>query len=143
MHKALKLLRWLTALGTVVILLLLAWQCIDIYLNGSFRMEDVAQRLMQLTVPMGIYTMLLLMTGGLHLVFGRGKVEDRAAPVDRFPCKSKSEKDVAASEKHAALIRWVLCGLAVLFIGLGVMNGGWYDVLVKAINICSECIGLG
>ena len=33
--------------------------------------------------------------------------------------------------------------VAILFIVLGVMNGGLRDVLVKAINICTECIGLG
>ncbi|MBQ7139309.1 MAG: thioredoxin [Clostridia bacterium] len=36
----------------------------------------------------------------------------------------------------------ILCA-AIVFILLGVMNGGAYDVLVKAINICTECIGLG
>ena len=41
------------------------------------------------------------------------------------------------------ILRIVLFGAAVLFIVLGVMNGGLYDVLVKAINICTECIGLG
>ena len=25
----------------------------------------------------------------------------------------------------------------------GVLNGGMRDVLVKAVNICTECIGLG
>ena len=33
--------------------------------------------------------------------------------------------------------------LGVLFIVLGVMNGGMRDVLVKAIQICTECSGLG
>ena len=33
--------------------------------------------------------------------------------------------------------------LAALLIALGVGNGGLRDVLVKAINICTECIGLG
>ena len=33
--------------------------------------------------------------------------------------------------------------LVVALIVLGVMNGGMFDVLVKAINICTECIGLG
>jgi len=37
----------------------------------------------------------------------------------------------------------VLIGIALLFIVLGIMNGGLRDVLVKAVNICSECIGLG
>ena len=48
-------------------------------------------------------------------------------------------------KQHAVIpmIRMVLLAAAVLFIVLGVMNGGLYDVLVKAINICTECIGLG
>lgn len=41
------------------------------------------------------------------------------------------------------LLRAGLYGVAILFIVLGVMNGGLRDVLVKAINICTECIGLG
>ena len=40
-------------------------------------------------------------------------------------------------------VRIVLLGIAMVFIVLGVMNGGLRDVLVKAINICTECIGLG
>lgn len=36
----------------------------------------------------------------------------------------------------------VFCG-AVALIVLGIRNGGMFDVLVKAINICTECIGLG
>ena len=40
-------------------------------------------------------------------------------------------------------LRLVLYAVAVAFIVLGVMNGGLRDVLVKAINICTECIGLG
>ena len=50
-----------------------------------------------------------------------------------------------AQEKPFPLggVRLVLAGAAVVFIVLGVMNGGLRDVLVKAINICTECIGLG
>ena len=32
---------------------------------------------------------------------------------------------------------------AAVLVVLGVLNGGLRDVLVKAINICTECIGLG
>ncbi|MCI8343608.1 MAG: thioredoxin [Clostridia bacterium] len=37
---------------------------------------------------------------------------------------------------------WVLA-VGVTFIVLGVLNDGMHDVLIKAINICTECIGLG
>ena len=33
--------------------------------------------------------------------------------------------------------------IAVTFIIVGIFNGGANDVLIKAINICTECIGLG
>ena len=40
-------------------------------------------------------------------------------------------------------IRLAVFVLAVTFIGLGIANGGAQSVLIKAINICTECIGLG
>ena len=40
-------------------------------------------------------------------------------------------------------IRVAVAVVAVAFIVLGVCNGGMTDVLSKAINICTECIGLG
>ncbi|MBR3247215.1 MAG: thioredoxin [Clostridiales bacterium] len=41
------------------------------------------------------------------------------------------------------VIRILLCAAAVIFIVVGVLNGGARDVLAKAVKICSECIGLG
>ena len=40
-------------------------------------------------------------------------------------------------------LRLSLFLLALVFIVLGILNGGLRDVLVKAIQICTECIGLG
>ena len=40
-------------------------------------------------------------------------------------------------------VRGAVFTLAVTFIILGILNGGARDVLIKAINICSECIGIG
>ena len=40
-------------------------------------------------------------------------------------------------------VRLAVLIVAIVFIILGVMNGGMADVLGKAINICTECIGLG
>lgn len=49
------------------------------------------------------------------------------------------EKGGAAVKKRRA----ALLALAILFVLLGVMNGGAGDVLMKAIAVCTECIGLG
>lgn len=40
-------------------------------------------------------------------------------------------------------LRCALFVTATVFIVIGVINGGMYDVFVKAVNICTECIGLG
>lgn len=50
-------------------------------------------------------------------------------------------------EKKQKIILWSIRGgvlaVAVVFIIIGVFNGGMGDVLAKAIRICTECIGLG
>ena len=41
------------------------------------------------------------------------------------------------------VMKWCLLVLALALTAAGVLSGGTRDVLAKAINICSECIGLG
>ena len=54
-------------------------------------------------------------------------------------------KGVASKRENLSLwlCRGALLVIAVVFIVLGVLNGGMDDVLAKAIRICTECIGLG
>lgn len=40
-------------------------------------------------------------------------------------------------------VRWVLLAAALVLIVVGFALGGTADVLTKAINICTECVGLG
>ena len=51
----------------------------------------------------------------------------------------------SAAEKPAFIwaVRGALFVVAVVFIVLGILNDGAEDVLMKAINICKECIGMG
>lgn len=51
---------------------------------------------------------------------------------------------IKKNEKPIVLgVRIALVGCAVVFIIMGIANGGMVDVLNKAIKICTECIGLG
>ncbi|MDE6504505.1 MAG: hypothetical protein K2L42_01395 [Clostridia bacterium] len=52
-------------------------------------------------------------------------------------------KKVLASKYTVWSIRGGVAVIAITFIFLGIFNEGARDVLVKAINICTECIGLG
>ena len=57
---------------------------------------------------------------------------------------SESDKKVVAESKNTTnIIRLVLLGVACVLIVIGLTQNGFYDVLQKAIRICTECIGLG
>lgn len=53
-------------------------------------------------------------------------------------CLSDNERSVSMKK-----LRILLYAAALLLIVAGILNGGMRDVLIKAINICTECIGLG
>lgn len=52
-------------------------------------------------------------------------------------------KSIIAKPAFLWAVRGCVFVIAVVFIIVGIINGGAKDVLVKAVNICTECIGLG
>lgn len=64
-------------------------------------------------------------------LYGKGKL----------PLFGKAEK--GKSQINLIISRALVGTVAVVFIIIGIVNGGAEDVLVKAIKICTECIGLG
>lgn len=59
-------------------------------------------------------------------------------------CVSPSQKTSApAPDKRIFYVRTLIGIVALVFIVIGILNGGAMDVLLKAIAICTECIGLG
>lgn len=53
------------------------------------------------------------------------------------------KKNLTADPRFLWAVRGVILVVGIVFIVLGVLNGGMADVLGKAIRICTECIGLG
>lgn len=67
------------------------------------------------------------------------RVEKRAIELttwEKFTQKFGTEKSVAIS-------RIALAAVGVVLVVVGVFNGGMADVLEKAVQICTQCIGLG
>lgn len=54
-----------------------------------------------------------------------------------------NQEVIKSNEKPIMIARICLLVLGVAFVIWGILNGGMHDVFVKAINICTECIGLG
>lgn len=63
------------------------------------------------------------------------------APVKREQKTADQPSDAFPWKKWA--IRGVILLVGIVFVLLGIFNGGAEDVLGKAVRICTECIGLG
>ena len=63
-----------------------------------------------------------------------------AGRLDHIPAASGRR---SASGHRSAVLRAVLVALALGCVVAGIANGSMRDVLVKAVNICTECVGLG
>ena len=64
-------------------------------------------------------------------------------PAEAVKADAALYKTPPETARRRVLIRRVLLIAAVCFVILGIMNGSMKDVLVKAIRICTECVGLG
>ena len=77
---------------------------------------------------------------GLYLGIRDEEAEKPARDVEITPDFNKAGPEKLAKR---TLIRRILLAAAVCFIVMGIFNGSMRDVLVKAIKICTECVGLG
>lgn len=98
--------------------------------------EGTLMLLACLTVPfvMGIFTA-VQSRRSIHREIALMKLV--AAPRQEAPEAKPAKKN------RTAIARAVILCMAVALIAGGFFFGGWADVLTKAINICTECVGLG
>lgn len=80
-------------------------------------------------------------------VFNKKSVHAEAELLKTAPNAQKDakndEKPCNNSENTIRLVRAVLVLAAAVLTVYGYFSGGFEDVLTKAVNICTECIGLG
>ncbi len=71
----------------------------------------------------------------------------KGMPISQSPLAARLDKIKALLVKNEKVSVWCVRAavlvVAVVFIGLGVWDGGANDVLGKAVLLCTECIGLG
>ena len=61
----------------------------------------------------------------------------------QFPKKAEKVEPKACCQKPVSIARVAILVIAVLLVVLGACNEGTADILTKAVNICTECVGLG
>ena len=91
------------------------------------------------TVFEAVYAKKMLPSVKKLIATGKGGVKE--------PSKLSRKTEEAAAvlgSKHVILaVRLVLLAVGITLVFVGIFNGGARDVFIKAINICTECIGLG
>lgn len=112
---------------------------LDMQNFASRDLEPVMRQLVIAVFPwIGVaFVGLMLAEEGDYRLLRKELEARKAAP------KTKATPAKAENTNATNIVRLVLLGVAVALIVLGIENGGMFDVLVKAINICTECIGLG
>ena len=152
MRNIRQILRWISAIALLAILLMPAVSCIDIYLSARdagpleqmYSPDDVQARLQFMALPCAILAGVpCIVSVVLKVLPGKKAQQGYVQMASRSSAMLQKRAGLLKADSSIGLQRLILLVIAAVFILLGVINGGWYDVLVKAINICTECIGLG
>lgn len=112
--------------------------CAAIYFSGKqpFTPESVAAAFRYIAVP--VYLCIALAIGGLIL--------DAISPAETTKRKIRKAVDSPASSQSGnklLYVRLALLGVGIAIFAYGFIAGGTADVMTKAVNICTECVGLG
>ena len=110
---------------------------------GFEGLERMFHALLRVLVPRAALGLCALAAAALvcERSFRRETEAAKACPKEE---KGKAVRSVPkVNARRLRIIRTVLVAAAVLLIAAGIFNGSALDVLIKAITICTECIGLG
>lgn len=138
-----KILPILLAVCCIALAVILAAGAIVLYVDGAARraenpLESIytaekAGQVMKAALPLFLVLLCALV---VSIALG---VKPKTGKASKNAVRMKPQ----AEPKHVNMIRTVVIIAAVILIIAGILNGGALDVLVKAINICTECVGLG
>ncbi len=111
--------------------------CCSIYFSGNgYSHEIVARIFSKINIPVYLCLALIIVDTIWELI------SPSTAKAKVFNKKSVSTTNSPTSKK-LNITRFIILGIAIITLVLGAVFGGYSDVLTKAINICTECIGLG
>lgn len=112
--------------------------CVYIYFSGNgYSRQIVVNIFSKINIP--IYLCLLLTVGDIVWeLISPTKTEKK-----NFKRKNENTPHPESTDKKTKIVRISVLFIAVALVIYGFATGGYVDVLTKAINICTECIGLG
>ena len=110
-------------------------------INSTFYPDaaDATKYVISLMRPFTTCTVLSLGWALVTTYLSRQNMEKQIALYKQCPPLAQPKK----AGRSWLVVRLGLLVVAVFLIVFGLISGGWQDVLTKAINICTECVGLG
>lgn len=111
--------------------------CISIYTSGDgYSRKIVADTFAKICIPIYICIALIIIDVIWEIFSPTSKGNKKI--------NKKSESEPVANETgKTRILQLCVLSFAVALLIVGIIWGGYSDVLTKAVNICTECIGLG
>lgn len=139
--------QFLIVVTSILFIALLVYPVIYLLTPGHFSREDPNPYIIKAAIIAFIPTLIgLALCWCCQLLLNASYQRETSVYKCALINGQRSEKVLEAKNKPHFNIRWVqlpLILLAVIFIIIGVINKGADDVLLKAVAICTECIGIG
>lgn len=112
--------------------------------SANFHQSEINSSMinaMKLLVPCSLVSFAYALFVALH---NEKSIQKEMELVKKLPALEISiENEIVSEEKSVSPYRNAILVISIILIVYGFLNGGTVDVLAKAINICTECIGLG
>ena len=116
------------------------WGCLNIYLSDKgYSREIVINTFSKIETPVFICIFLILGSFIINIIFKDAYKKTKFYKPKNF----NQTADNKLSAKNNLIIKIVVISVGIGLLTFGALTGGFADVLTKAINICTECIGLG
>ncbi len=138
--------------GAAVILLSTVFSLIYVLTPGRFPYEDVNEEVATAIVVVFAYflqSLVYALVVSFFMDASRAReiqyIKDATVRLakDGIKVSGEAKKECLLTKKITLIARCVIPVIAIVFIILGITNGGMNDVLQKAVRICTECIGMG
>ena len=75
--------------------------------------------------------------------FNEKSLQRETELIKQAPSAENTVEPKFAPAQKLNILRFTLLAIGIVVVLFGFLSGGVADVLTKAVNICTECIGLG
>ena len=116
-----------------------------IYFSGDqpFSRESVAATFSGIAFPVYLCIIMTIINIVWEIISPTDEKKTPGKKVSKKTASDEETTNIDVGEKKYRPYRNAIIVAALIFIVAGLINGGTIAVLAKAINICTECIGLG